>query len=265
MNELVSPSPSSPMPSNPSAGDLLRSVLAKRMAKNPSYSLRAFARDLEISHTYLSLVINGKKKLSRQKALRFAEVLGASGELNREALASAYDDYYNLKEEQFQVLNQWYHLPILDLTLTENFQPDIDWIARRLGIKPTQVQDAVDRLEKLGLLKNWRKQAKRLDVTTFQSHEAVRAFHSQMIQKAMEALKSPQQNDFEFREISGAVMTVNPKRLPEVKQKIKAFKKKLIDWLGGEEGTELFQLNLQFFSLTRPPFPNADERKAPAQ
>ncbi len=235
----------------PSAGEVLRGVLLQRMARNPAYSLRAFARDLEISHTYLSLVINGKKRLSRNKSLRFAEILGTSGELNSKVLIPASTDYYNLKEEQFQVLNQWYHLPILDLTLTEGFRPDVQWIAKRLGIKPAQAQDAIERLQKLGLLVNWQKQSKRIDVATSRSHEAVRAYHAQMIQKSLTALRSPKQEDYDSRHITGAVITVNPARIPEVKKRIDAFKKRLIDWLGSEEGSEVFQMNVQFFGLSK--------------
>lgn len=45
---------------------------------NPGYSLRAFARDLKISPQLLSNVINGKRGLSADLAVRVAKTLGLS-------------------------------------------------------------------------------------------------------------------------------------------------------------------------------------------
>ena len=46
----------------------LAAILQKRCLKNRSYSLRAFARDLEMAPGFLSLVLNHKKSLSLDKA-----------------------------------------------------------------------------------------------------------------------------------------------------------------------------------------------------
>ena len=50
--------------------------LTRRKNKNPSYSLRAYARDLGISSTSLSDVLSAKRNLSRKNALKVAEKLG---------------------------------------------------------------------------------------------------------------------------------------------------------------------------------------------
>jgi len=47
-----------------SFGDLLAAELKQRRARNPRYSLRAFARDLNTDHTTLSKWIRGKRRLS---------------------------------------------------------------------------------------------------------------------------------------------------------------------------------------------------------
>src|SRR5688572_27201459 len=46
----------------------LKSVLADRISRNPKYSLRALARQLEVSPTLLSKVNRGEKNLSVQNA-----------------------------------------------------------------------------------------------------------------------------------------------------------------------------------------------------
>src|SRR5262249_6676984 len=55
---------------------ILRELLARKTSRNPSYSLRAFARDLRVSHTYLSLVMSGKKTLAPKRAILFPRLLG---------------------------------------------------------------------------------------------------------------------------------------------------------------------------------------------
>lgn len=55
---------------------LLREELACRMGKNPLYSLRAFARDLKVSSSKISEILNGKQGLSVARALQLVELLG---------------------------------------------------------------------------------------------------------------------------------------------------------------------------------------------
>ena len=55
--------------------DILREELATRCQANSRYSLRAFARDLGVSHSYISQVLSGKLRLSFRQALRFSEFL----------------------------------------------------------------------------------------------------------------------------------------------------------------------------------------------
>jgi|GEM_PF-3798868 len=54
-----------------------RSILLKRLElrrqTNPTYSIRAFARQLKVSHTFLSSVLSRKKRLSIELAEQFCE------------------------------------------------------------------------------------------------------------------------------------------------------------------------------------------------
>lgn len=50
----------------------LHSYIQNKVQKHPGYSLRAVARDLQISPAYLSLVVNGQKKLNLKRIKAFA-------------------------------------------------------------------------------------------------------------------------------------------------------------------------------------------------
>ena len=44
----------------------LKMELDSRIKKNPSYSLRSFAKSLNISHAALSQILNGKRNLTKK-------------------------------------------------------------------------------------------------------------------------------------------------------------------------------------------------------
>ena len=56
--------------------EIIRTEFLKRREKSPYYSLRAYARDLNLSPQHLSLIFKGKSGLSRQKAGHIAYQLG---------------------------------------------------------------------------------------------------------------------------------------------------------------------------------------------
>jgi uncharacterized protein (TIGR02147 family) len=266
-------------PPSPYIGELLRDALALRIEQNPQYSHRAAARDLRISHTYLSLILAGKKKLPFKRAVVFSQVLKMDEERTRlllrataiqatrdahcraflETSIGATDSadaeaYAILEIDRFRVLSDWYCVAILDLTLVRSFRPDPAWIAAVLGITASEVQSAADRLERLGLLEitaqGWRKTNAKLAIHTVYPDQAIRSFHAQMIEKAKKALESPAAEDFAAREISGVTMAIDPSRLPEAKKMIQRFHRKLINFLSDGEAEELYQCNFQLFRLT---------------
>jgi uncharacterized protein (TIGR02147 family) len=260
--------------------DILRRALVDRVGKNPAYSLRAFARDLGVSHAYLSMVLSGKRPVPVKRAFHFSQTVGLDQE---EALAflescrraqfeaktaeplvrpkpaapkASGDEFFRVQLDQFRVLSEWYHLAILDLTLLDCFQPSERWIADKLGLTLEEVRGAVARLKRLGMLSvtrgKWTKRHRRLEVPTAQSHQAVRRFHQQMIAKALASLDSGNQEDFERRDITGTTMAVNPARLQEAKKRIQRFRRSLLKYLTRGECTELYQMNVQLFPLTSP-------------
>lgn len=57
------------------AREFVSAILRRRQNRNAAYSLRAFARDLEIAPAHLSQVLNGKRRLSPDLASRLASKL----------------------------------------------------------------------------------------------------------------------------------------------------------------------------------------------
>jgi len=140
--------------------DFLREEVARRCARNPRYSLRAFARALGVDHSTLSKLMRGRRALTA----RAIERLGAKLRLPDDAIAAfvaaerepaeswTAREVRQLTNEAATLLAEWHHFAILELTRLEGFRPDVRWIGRVLGIAPDEVNVAVQRLLRLGLL-----------------------------------------------------------------------------------------------------------------
>lgn len=220
-----------------------------------------------VSHTYLSLVLNEKKRISPRQASWMAESLGFDAAKTTEFVQSVMDTgvkrpkstpqalFKSLEMDRMRVLNGWYHFAILDMTLLKTFRPDPVWIAKRLGVTQSQVRAAAGRLERLGLLKRepgrWTKTEALLAVPTEKSEAPMRRLHRELILKSLKALASPRKKDFDARLISGAMIPANPERLQEAKKRVQKFRRQLIRFLSEGDCSELYQLNVQLFPLTR--------------
>ncbi len=264
--------------------DLLKREFATRCARNPHYSLRAYARDLKFLPSRLSDVLNGRQGLSVSSARNLARHLSLSGSeqawfeasveshharsetrrrMAEQALASYEngDRYRQLREDVFAVVADWYHFAILELTGVRDFRSDAMWIARQLGIAPAVATMAIERLIAVGLLK---KDGERLvPSSTFVvspdeiPSEAVKQHHEQILEKAAHALVLQPVSQ---REFSANTLAIDPAQLPAIKADLKAFRRRLErKYKKSGNPSQVYCLSQQFFSLT----PQIQEEKKP--
>lgn len=263
-----------------SVSAILRDILAAKTSKNPSFSLRAFARTLGVSHTYLSLVLNEKKKLSMHKVVEFSELLGMDDKQRQNFISAATAEketqtlmtlggqtfkvkrkkakpaiYFELEADRYKVLQEWYHIPILDLTGTKNFRNDARWIAKRLQISTEQARSGLERLLRLGLLEEvdgkLQKTSQNIWIGGKKSNRMVRSYHQQMINRALNTLENGgAEESFQKRSVSSITIPIDPAKLPEAKKRLDKFQRSLWQFLSEGEKLELYQFNVQLFPLT---------------
>ena len=194
----------------------LRSEFEGRYQRNGHYSLRAFARDLEVAPSTLSLILNGKRGLSRKSAGKLCELLRWSkvdsdlfkALVNLEsyrslakikvAQAQVLQMQHSLRTkivdgDTFRILSDWQHFAILQLTSLKNFQSDLTWMAKALKLPKPVVRDSVSRLQRTGLLSvqgdGKLKAAQSVTLAPDQSAPAAfRIFHRQILQQALQAI-----------------------------------------------------------------------------
>ncbi len=243
--------------------DWIRFEYSSRRAKNPLYSLRAFARHLAMGSGPLSEILLSKRTLTKKQALRIAERLGYSPSDTQKFVqvvegskvqkkAEATDSaYLALNEDVFQVVADWFHYAIRELVGTEGFREDPQWIARRLGLSTTEVRGAWERLVRLGLIKKTKRGWVAVDKVTT-THDvpssAIRKFHEQAILRSVEKLRDV---PTELRDITSITVSTDPELLAEAKAEIKKFRRKLALLLERGKKTEVYQLNIQLVPLTK--------------
>ncbi|MGH9831798.1 MAG: DUF4423 domain-containing protein [Blastocatellia bacterium] len=140
----------------------LQAELARRCAANPQYSLRSFALQLEINHSTLSQLLRGKRPLTARAIEKLGQRLGlgqteiesfvAGASLAASGATTASSEIRQLTFDTVALLSDLSHRSILELTRLDEFVADTRWIARVLNLSVDEVNVALQRLLRLGLL-----------------------------------------------------------------------------------------------------------------
>lgn len=254
---------------------LLNEEFAHRRSKNQSYSLRAFAAHLDVTPTFLSYVLRGKRRLSSDKARIIARRLKWSQtkrnfflsllEYEKSTTDSERADAllriqkFNRPELQtgmldpdvFETVAKWHYTAILTLLMLTDIKADIDFIRRRLNLSLSETEKALLRLQRLGLVKArngfWTATKQFLRIHKAPSL-AIRLFHKDLLSKAAKALD--EQNAQE-RDFSNLTFLVDVDEFELAKQKVLEFQKEMTQLLSGKNPTEVYQMSIQLFRLTQ--------------
>lgn len=251
--------------------DLLKTEMVQRQQRNTAYSLRAFARDLGTSAAVLSMVLQGKRSVTSEKAIAWADRLKFPSEKRQQLLKAVTEDlngrldptirrtrameekmaYMQLQMDQFAIISDWWHFGLMNLVKLKNFQSDLAWMSERLGIKEADCSEALDRLQRMGLMEcangKWTRTARPLETPTDLPSEAIRSFHRQNIRRALSSIDDV---SIEERDITSIMITTDKAKLVEAKKRIRLFRKELAAFLGESEGDEVYSLNIQLFPQT---------------
>ncbi len=246
-----------------SISDLLSAELRRRVQSNSRYSLRSFAHALKLSPGALSEILREKRDLSLRSVPNLVRALGLNaveaqhlmtlaqnGKLGTPLPAKAQNQR-QLTDEIFVLVSEWYHFAILNLLDCEGFDWKAEKIAARLGISRLQAKMAMQLLIKLGLVerKAGRIQGTREHILTSNDvpSAAVRAYHRQMLTKAMNALE---QQDVSERQISGTGFAVDPDQIGAIKSDMIEFQNRMISKYGRGNKREVYFMGLSLFKLT---------------
>jgi uncharacterized protein (TIGR02147 family) len=242
--------------------DLLNEEYKQRKGRNPNYSLRSFAKWLQFSPAQVSQMMAGKRPITLNSQKKINDRLGLSpsqsqemikGLLMQKNLISAEPAKQNrlLKDDQFHLVSDWYHLAILSLTKVKGASADPRWIARRLGIKSEEAHHALQRLERLGILQIkpiFKQIGEPFEAVSDVPSAAIRKYHKQNLSLALEKIETVPLKLRQFQSIS---VPLHPSLVKNLKDEIDSFLNRASELCANCKATEVYHLNVQLFPVTQ--------------
>jgi uncharacterized protein (TIGR02147 family) len=246
--------------------ECLNRELTQRLSRNPGYSLRAFARHLEVSSSSLSRALSGKRSLSVPTATRIARKLRLSpreratfiGSLSKAAKSEQSENLeesiHHLDEKRFRIIADWYHFAILEATYLKNFNFDPKSIAAKFGITVLEASMAIVRLKETGLLEQSGKAFRKTEKTIWAkigddfSSDALIEHQKQCLSLAIDATAAV---PFAERAVSTMTMPIDRKKVNLAKVMIEEFAMDLCRTLSTGDVSDIFQLTINFHSLLK--------------
>lgn len=249
----------------------LKMELVSRNKKNPRYSLRSFSKTLDLSSSFVSKLLNGKRQLTEETFNKISAQLSLSpelashyrnveftnrmsksikdksksyieGEIDQDLLGESRefndDDkkFKALSMDQFNFIAEWYHFAILELLTVEGFIVNPNYISAQLNITPLEAQHALDRLFRLGLIK-LRKTSKGDQVFVSENHTTIgREIATAATLKQQEAFLKMAANalieiPIEQRSQTSMTMAIPKSRLKEAQKMIHDFRRNMTSLL----------------------------------
>jgi DNA-binding Lrp family transcriptional regulator/transcriptional regulator with XRE-family HTH domain len=237
----------------------LQREFIERSRKNPAYSLRAFAKYLEIDQSFLSKLLKGQRPVTKELAETIGPKLGLKPKQIKEIFTAgtvAMPGFIALSDDEFELLSEWHHFAIIELAKTEDFHHEPQKIAQRLGLHVEEVRNALDRLERLSFIKRNDGMITVLSSNTTWSNTKVtstarKKFQRTLLEKSLDSLDHV---PFDLRENGSVTVAINKSRIPEFKEKLKSVRKELADFFqadGEKNLDEVYQLTISFYPLTQ--------------
>lgn len=257
----------------------VRDFFAAHRQGNPKFSYRVFARQAGFSSgSTAKMVIDGKRRLTLDSARKFvrgmqlgqrqATYFQALVEYDRaetaDEKANAVRKINTLRPRRFATLDESHKEYLTDVNLVtlremlhlKNFQEDPHWIGQRLKPRLTakEIKRAFSLLMRLGLIK--RDERGRLMPTEPVVSTPVEvadmdvfSFHRAMIKRAEEALASVPAH---LRHNVALTFPVPSRKMEEIKKKIHAFQKSLVELIDDGQGDfdEVFHVCVALFPAT---------------
>lgn len=236
--------------------DFVESEYWKRMDKNSNYSLRAYARDLDVDPSLLSKLLRGKRSFTEN----MIHHIGQKMELNEVELfpykKSLLDDpkWVRLDESEEDVLSHWSCFAIAELMKIKEFQSNSKWIAKRLNISTEQAEKSLESLKACGIVgvdqrgKLNLREENTISSNLSKSSSLRRRLQEQYLDLAK---KSILKDSYSSRHHSGLTVCIDKKMIPHIKTKTKVFFMEINKLAESSKSPEeVYQMSLSLFPLS---------------
>lgn len=238
----------------------LKTTFMERCRKNPKYSLRSYARSLDIQPAPLSEILRNKRPISENVKIKLGLALKLKASdlhlytINKTKTKNPKPALQHLDDVTFSMLSDWYYFAILELFELEHFDNDPKWMAKMLNLSVPQVNLALENLVHCGFLnKNGKTFQLTRQVFTSQlvKKKTSLANQSHQIQLLDLSAKAVIDQPLEVRDHSSMLFSVNREDLAQARQIISKFRKDLSELFNNNlTKNDVYQLQVSLFPLT---------------
>lgn len=244
----------------------LQKYFARKQKASKGFSMRALARKLDVSPSFLSRIMNGKKPVPEDLLGKLAKALDVEPEmitadpatraLKREFSTAKAEEFEIVPQNAEQILRNWFYLAVLEVTTLKDYDGTPAQIAHKLGLAEPAVDVALRELESFGLLarKNGLpvKAKDKMRFASATGSKFIRKFHDEMMEQAQMILRKPvSDEDFQKRLMTGVTLSATPEAVQVAKRKLAKCLYEIANELMSEPGSEVYHLAMQLFPLTK--------------
>jgi uncharacterized protein (TIGR02147 family) len=246
----------------------LRFTLLEKIQKNSQYSLRSFARHLEIEPSQLSKILNKKRSPTENLILKLGKKLNLNQiqcaayvewqEQHQVAIGQKKSPnnrkYKQIELDFFSIFSEWYHFAILELLQVKSIRPSVKLYAKTLGLENKTVNLALRRMVNCEYLLitakgEWVDNSENATTINFPgTTHALRNLQSQIIEKAKDSLNN---DPIQKRDQSSITLAIHSSQLEHAKEKIKQFRRELGEILQAKQPfDQVYNLSVSLYPLT---------------
>jgi uncharacterized protein (TIGR02147 family) len=253
---------------------ILLDCFKQRQERNSGYSMRAFARDIDISHSRLSEIFSGKGelsveksriiakklKLSPQKAVQFKDMVvlatNANERLKKAALrrlsaTKIMSNELTISSDQFNLIADPRYTALYTCMMLNSFDGKPESLMRLMNMNSLEVFEILSRLQRLGLAELnggiWSAKDFNVNIDSGIPTEWTHSYHKEMSSLGRKSVDQFAKNE---RHLDSLVIPIDIEKYGEIQQKIIGFFKDLLsEYSSGKDA--VYGLTLQFFPMSK--------------
>lgn len=240
-----------------------------------NFSFRKFAEKAGFKgQSFLKLVIDGKRNLSKEGARKIAEAFELNSreqkffillvEFNQTTNLDEQNELYQkLKEfvraelvapkkiDQYELYSNWYTVPLLETLSTEWSQPNLQFLASSLGLRDYQIKNAFGVLVRLGLAEESNKGYRRLE-STLETPDSVRSLFVRNFHREMTLLAAEKISELppELRELDAVTIPLSEENFEDLRRRLRSLRSDLLRLYANDQSAKkVYHVNLQCFPV----------------
>ena len=247
--------------------DLLQQEFTRLQTRNPGFSLRAFARRLDLAPSLLSEILRGKSRVTRKTGEKVLMHIGQGPDQIQHLISelrpridrarareksNPVRHYSTLNMDQFHLISEWEHFAVFSLAATAGFAGEPMAIGKTLGIPTRKARTVLERLLAMGLLSrsvDGHVTATCPDIRTTSDipNIYIRRAHLENLELARRSMNEDALDETDY---SVLTLAIDPDKIPEAKKRIREFRLSLGQFLESGVRRRVARLSIQFFPLS---------------